>query len=169
MPTEVILVDEQDNELGVAEKLVAHQQALCHRAFSIFVIRQAEDKTEVLLQRRHPDKYHCGGLWTNACCSHPAPGESTITAGERRLHEEMGFAVQLKEMGVFHYMAEFENGLTENEVDHVLLGEYNDEKIAPNMDEVAEWAWIELDTLYNNLACNSKQYTPWLRKALQFI
>src|SRR5689334_9028970 len=121
MVTQVILVDEQDNPLGFAEKLTAHQQGLCHRAFSVFVLRK-NPEWEILLQQRAQDKYHSPNLWTNTCCSHPLPGETIQSAAERRLKEECGISLPLTIIGRFHYIAELDNGLTENEVDYVLLG-----------------------------------------------
>ena len=85
---EVILVNDSDEMIGTAEKLKAHQQALLHRALSIFILN---DKGEMLLQQRAFNKYHSGGLWTNACCTHPKPNEDILFAAHRRLKEEMGF------------------------------------------------------------------------------
>jgi len=168
MQDTVILVDEHDNPLGEAEKLAAHEQALCHRAFSIFILRNGENGIETLLQQRHPDKYHCGGLWTNSCCSHPRPGETILQAGQRRLKEELGFNVELTEVGMFHYIAKFDNGLTENEVDHVLVGWYekevNHEYINPL--EVANTRWQTLTSLQQALQETPENFTPWLSQAL---
>jgi isopentenyl-diphosphate delta-isomerase type 1 len=163
---QLILVDEQDNELGVAGKLSAHQQGLMHRAFSVFIFRECHGQTELLLQQRQLDKYHCGGLWTNTCCSHPRPGELTIAAGQRRLQEEMGFSSELEEAGVFHYIAHFNNGLTENEVDHVLVGCYAGQAILPNDQEVHAYRWVEISNLQNQLAENEELFTPWFAQAL---
>jgi isopentenyl-diphosphate delta-isomerase len=127
----VILVDEYDNPIGTAEKLEAHRESLCHRAFSVFILRNSNG-LEVLLQQRAKHKYHSPLLWTNTCCSHPRPGEEVIAAGQRRLKEEMGLEIALKSLGSFHYIAHFDNGLTENEVDHVLVGYWNQEPIMPN-------------------------------------
>src|SRR5689334_15327319 len=119
---QVILVDENDNPIGSAEKLAAHEQGgQRHRAFSVFIFRK-RDELEVLLQQRASHKYHCPDLWTNTCCSHPQPGETITQAGERRLQEEMGIATPLTWVGKFHYIAHFDNGLSENEIDHVLVG-----------------------------------------------
>ena len=116
---EVILVDEHDREIGSGEKLQIHQEGKLHRAFSVLVFNW---KQELLLQKRKETKYHSGGLWTNTCCSHPRPGELTLEAAQRRLHEEMGLTCPLREVGNFIYRAEFENGLIEHEYDHVLAG-----------------------------------------------
>ena len=121
---QVILVNEQDEQTGVMEKMEAHQKALLHRAFSVFIFN---DKGELLLQQRASDKYHSGGLWTNTCCSHPNPDEETITAAQRRLKEEMGFTTKLSKAFDFIYKSEFSNGLTEHEFDHVFTGYYNGE------------------------------------------
>jgi len=165
----VILVDEHDQSIGEEEKQKAHELALCHRAFSVFVFRHLADKTEVLLQQRQLDKYHCGGLWTNTACGHPRPNETVVQAGERRLKEEMGFAVALKEVGIFHYVAQFDNGLTENEIDHVLVGFYDNESIQPDAAEVADYAWIDLEQLKLDVEKNASQYTPWFMLAFEQI
>ena len=116
MGAEVILVDENDVQTGVMEKMQAHREGLLHRAFSVFILNH---KGEMLLQKRAGNKYHSAGLWSNACCSHPAPGESTMQAATRRLQEEMGFSCELKETGSFIYAVQFENGLIENEYDQI--------------------------------------------------
>src|ERR1700712_3061003 len=121
---EVILVNERDEEIGAMEKMGAHCKRILHRAFSIFIFN---NKKEMLLQQRAVNKYHSGGLWTNACCSHPKPGEVTKTAALRRLKEELGFETMLEEIFAFTYEASFENGLMEYEFDHVFTGIYNGE------------------------------------------
>lgn len=162
----VILVDENDREMGLMEKQQAHIKGLCHRAFSVFVFRKRDENFELLLQRRQLDKYHCAFLWTNTCCSHPRQGESVLEAAHRRLVEEMGFDVALKETGSFHYMAKFDNGLTENEVDHVLVGCYHDEPIDLNESEVFAFRWVALDALHQELALSPESFTPWFKKGL---
>src|SRR3989344_7340032 len=117
----IILVDENDNQIGIEEKIKAHLDGKLHRAFSIFVFN---NKGELLIQQRALDKYHSAGLWTNTCCSHPKPEEQIIEAGHRRLKEEMEFDCELNEAFSFKYKAVFDNGLTENEYDHVLIGYY---------------------------------------------
>lgn len=165
---QVILVDENDNPVGIAEKLEAHRKALCHRAFSVFILR-FRTEYEVLLQQRAKKKYHSPNLWTNTCCSHPRPGESIIDAAYRRLKEEMGFIVTLKQVGQFHYVAHFENGLTENEVDHVLIGEWNNEEIIPNREEVEAYRWITIPQLKWEIEENPGRFTPWLLEALNIL
>lgn len=163
----VILVDENDNPLGQQEKLLAHKLAQCHRAFSVFIYRKnVNNEIEILLQQRHREKYHCGGLWTNTCCGHPRPGETTLDAATRRLFEEMGIQSELKEVGVFHYIAPFENGLTENEVDHVFIGTLQNEAITPNSEEVQDYRWVTLQNLKIELHEKAAQFTPWLKQAL---
>jgi isopentenyl-diphosphate delta-isomerase type 1 len=162
----VILVDENDHPIGTAEKLEAHRKQLCHRAFSVFVVRYAP-KPQILLQQRALHKYHSPGLWTNTCCSHPRPNEDTLAAGQRRLQEEMGLTLPLTWVGKFHYIAHFDNGLTENEVDHVLLGEWTNEAIQINPDEVATSRWVDLSELQQELTNNPTQFTPWFAEALQ--
>lgn len=163
----VILVDENDNPLGQQEKLKAHELAQCHRAFSVFIYRKnTNDEIEILLQQRHLEKYHCGGLWTNSCCGHPRPGEATVDAATRRLFEETGIQSELKEIGVFHYIAPFENGLTENEVDHVFIGTMKNETITLHPEEIQDYRWISLQDLETELREKLKQFTPWLKQAL---
>lgn len=155
----VILVDENDKQIGVMPKLEAHKKAVLHRAFSVFIFN---DKHELMLQQRALKKYHSPGLWTNTCCSHQREGESNIEAGKRRLQEEMGFVTDLKESISFIYKAHFDNGLTEHEYDHVLLGHYNDEpKI--NEDEVANWKWVALDDVNKDLKTHPEHYTAWFK------
>ena len=159
---QVILVDENDNVIGTAEKLQAHREGLCHRAFSIFIFHN----NRLLLQQRAKDKYHSPNLWTNTCCSHPRPGEEIIIAGQRRLKEEMGLDVPLQIAGQFHYIAHFNNGLTENEVDHVLVGITHQTEIIPNEREAQAYRWIGMSELYDELAHFPERFTPRLKHAL---
>lgn len=163
----IVLVDAENHAIGTAEKLAAHQLNLLHRAFSVFIFRTTP-RLELLLQQRAHEKYHCGGLWTNTCCSHPRPGETVIAAGERRLQEELGFTTPLKDLGWFQYNAHFTNGLSEHEIDHVLIGKI-DESCHPNANpnEIAALRWITVEDLKQELATNPKQFTPWLAQALE--
>ncbi|MBS3739550.1 isopentenyl-diphosphate Delta-isomerase [Mesohalobacter halotolerans] len=155
----VILVDENDNPIGKMEKIEAHEKGLLHRAFSVFVFN---DKDELLLQQRALTKYHTPGLWTNTCCSHQKEGESHVEAGKRRLQEEMGFSVPLREVMSFIYKAPFANGLTEHEFDHILIGYYNHDP-KPNPDEVADFKWRTLNQIKANMAKYPEQYTAWFK------
>lgn len=161
----VILVDEQDNEIGLMEKQEAHEKALLHRAFSVLVFNQ---NGETLLQQRSLTKYHSAGLWTNACCSHPRAGESTLEAAHRRLMEELGFDCQLALKHSFIYKAPFDNGLTEHEFDHVFFGEYND-AIHFNLDEVATVKWVSIPWLLEDINKNPEDYTVWFRMIVEKI
>lgn len=166
----VILIDQHDQEIGQQEKLKAHELAQCHRAFSVFIYRLNSGKEiEILLQQRHEDKYHCGGLWTNTCCGHPRPGENTQGAATRRLFEEMGIQSTLKEVGVFHYIAHFDNGLTENELDHVFVGTMESNTINPHPEEISDYRWMTLDHLKTVLHEHPKRFTPWLQQALNIV
>ena len=165
----VVLVDEHDQQIGTAEKLEAHQLALRHRAFSVFILRQRPDEIQLLLQQRQFDKYHCGGLWTNTCCSHPRPGETTIAAGKRRLQEEMGIDAELMEIGLFHYIAEFNSGLTENEMDHVLIGTIDHDNFSVNPSEVAAHRWLSLAAVKRELKQQPEAYTPWFASAFTIV
>ncbi|HZW63173.1 MAG TPA: isopentenyl-diphosphate Delta-isomerase [Flavobacteriaceae bacterium] len=155
----VILVDTNDEQLGLMPKMEAHKLALLHRAFSVFVFNANH---ELMLQQRALHKYHSPGLWTNTCCSHQREGETNIEAGKRRLKEEMGFETELTEVLSFIYKAPFDNGLTEHEFDHVLLGQYNQ---APeiNKDEVADWKWMSLEAVKSDITLHPENYTEWFK------
>jgi isopentenyl-diphosphate delta-isomerase len=140
-------------------KMEAHEKAVLHRAFSVFVFN---DKNELMLQQRALHKYHSPGLWTNTCCSHQRDGETNLEAGKRRLYEEMGFVTELKETTSFIYKAPFSNGLTEHEFDHVLVGYYQGEPVINN-DEVAQWKWMDLELVKNDILNNPAMYTAWFK------
>ncbi|WP_036946313.1 isopentenyl-diphosphate Delta-isomerase [Pseudanabaena sp. PCC 6802] len=159
MEEQVILVDERDRPIGIAEKMQAHRDGLLHRAFSIFV---TNTKGELLLQKRSRSKYHSGGLWTNTCCSHPRPGESTEAAARRRLQEEMGFSCDLHEIFNFTYQANLDNGLIEHEFDRVFVGEFNGKPIL-NPEEAEDWCWIEINDLRDDIQAHPDRYTFWLK------
>lgn len=165
----IILVNDQDEVIGSSDKQTVHEEGLCHRAFSVFVIRKRKKEWETLLQQRHPLKHHCGNLWTNSCCSHPYPGETTIAGGERRLQEELGFSCKLTEIGVFHYIAHFSNGLIENEVDHVLIGYYDEETIPYNPLEVKQVQWQPSSAILADYNANPTNYTPWFMQAFKLV
>lgn len=153
----VIVVNERDEWMAVADKLEAHRQGTLHRALSVFLLNS---KGEMLLQQRAIDKYHSGGLWSNACCSHPAPGESTIAAAHRRLKEEMGFDCQLLPAFILRYTAEVGNGLVENEYDHVFTGIY-DGTIETNAAEVNAHRFVSLNEIERLLKTEAENFTPW--------
>jgi len=155
----VILVDREDNPVGTLPKMEAHEKGVLHRAFSVFILNQ---KGELMLQQRALHKYHSPGLWTNTCCSHQREGEENLQAGTRRLEEEMGFSVPLEELFSFIYKAPFDNGLTEHELDHVMLGYY--EGIPEiNSDEVNTWKWMSLNEIASDLTVNPESYTVWFK------
>ena len=158
---DVILVDENDQPIGSMEKIEVHQKALLHRAFSVFVFNE---KREMLLQKRAAGKYHSPGLWTNACCSHPQPGQETIPAATKRLQEEMGFTTHLEKAFDFVYKAPFDNGLTEYEFDHVLMGNYSG-TIIPHPEEVADYCFQSLSEIKKLLQTNPDAYTVWFKIA----
>lgn len=156
---EVILVTPEDKVLGTMPKMEAHKKAVLHRAFSVFVMNK---EGKILLQQRAAHKYHSPLLWTNTCCSHQRMGETNIGAGRRRLMEEMGFDTELTELFSFIYKAPFDNGLTEHELDHVLLGRYDgDPDINP--EEVAAWKWMDLRAVKQDLEQQPELYTAWFR------
>ena len=158
---DVILVDEHDVQTGTMEKMEVHQKALLHRAFSIFIFNE---KGEMLLHKRAEKKYHSGGLWTNACCSHPQPGEETLAAAQMRLQEEMGFNTELKKAFDFIYKAPFDNGLTEHEFDHVFIGTY-DGDIVPNAAEVSDYCFKRVAEIKNLIQSQPQKYTEWFKIA----
>ncbi|MGM9475605.1 isopentenyl-diphosphate Delta-isomerase [Pedobacter sp. GSP4] len=165
MEEQVILVDPNDVPKGRMGKMEAHEKGLLHRAFSVFVFNT---KKELLLQQRAKEKYHCGGLWTNTCCSHPKIGEGNLHAAKRRLKEEMGMECDLSYLFKFTYKAEFDNGLTEHEVDHVFFGVTNDLPVI-NPDEVESFKYIDLESLEREINTNPAEYTPWLRACLDRV
>ncbi|MGB5370382.1 MAG: isopentenyl-diphosphate Delta-isomerase [Flavobacteriaceae bacterium] len=155
----VILVNPQDVQIGTMPKMEAHEKAQLHRAFSVFVMN---DQGETMLQQRAAHKYHSPLLWTNTCCSHQRVGENNIEAGKRRLQEEMGFVTELKELFSFIYKAPFDNGLTEHELDHVMIGTYNaSPKI--NREEVADWKWMRPKDIQKDIEQNPGHYTVWFK------
>lgn len=156
---EVILVNTSDEVVGTMPKMEAHRQAVLHRAFSVFVLNA---QGQLMLQQRAADKYHSPLLWTNTCCSHQRMGETNIEAGKRRLREEMGFETELRDLFSFIYKAPFDNGLTEHELDHVLLGYYSAEPRI-NPQEVASWKWMGLEEVRAELKARPELYTAWFR------
>ena len=158
---QVILVNESDEELGYIDKMTAHQRGLLHRAYSVFIVNE---KGDMLLQQRAVEKYHSGGLWTNACCSHPAPGENTQLSAQNRLLAEMGFTSFIHQAFSFSYKVSFENGLTENEFDHVYIGFY-DGKVVPDKNEVADFAWMPLSKVRKWIVEEPGAFTEWFKIA----
>ena len=155
----VVLVNKEDEKIGLMPKMEAHEKALLHRAFSVFVFN---DNVELMLQQRAAHKYHSPLLWTNTCCSHQRDGESNVEAGRRRLQEEMGFSTELKEVFSFIYKAPFDNGLTEHELDHVMVGNYNDNPEI-NKDEVEDYKWMTLKDVKKDIEDNPDIYTEWFK------
>lgn len=155
----VILVNEKDEQIGLMPKMEAHQKGVLHRAFSVFIFNK---KDELMLQQRAHSKYHSPGLWTNTCCSHQREGESNIQAGKRRLQEEMGFITDLKDTISFIYKAPFDNGLTEYEFDHILVGKYDEDPIL-NPEEAAAFKWMNLEDVKKDMEVNPQLYTAWFK------
>lgn len=166
MKEDVVLVDERDTELGVEEKLKAHQNGgRLHRAISVFVFNKMG---ETMLQKRAMEKYHSKGLWSNTCCSHPMPKESILSAAHRRLKEEMGFDCDMKEVFTFKYNAQVGDGLTEQEYDHILFGTYDD---APTLNprEAVDYKWTDLKVLKKEMKKSPESYTQWLKLMIDDI
>ena len=159
MKEHVILVDENDQQIGLMEKIEAHEKALLHRAFSVFIFNE---KGELMLQQRAASKYHSPLLWTNTCCSHQREGESNVKAGMRRLQEEMGFSTDLKEVFSFIYKAPFDNGLTEHELDYVMIGRYD---AAPNLnrEEAEDYKWMKMEDVKKDIEDHPEIYTAWFK------
>jgi len=157
--TDVILVNKHDEPIGKMEKLLAHQKGLLHRAFSIFLFNE---NMQMLIQKRNINKYHSGGLWSNACCSHPKPGEKIIDASLRRLIEELNVECQLKKAFSFVYKVDFKNQLIEYEYDHVLIGKIN-KTPKFNPEEISELKWVSLENLLIDLKINSDKYSYWFQ------
>jgi len=158
----VILVDEQDREVGEAEKMQTHKLGLLHRAFSVLIYNT---KGEMLLQQRAATKYHSAGLWSNACCGHPRPGEKIEDAARRRLKEELGFNCSLKFSFKFIYKAYFENSLKEHELDHVFTGIY-DSEVLPDKNEVQAYRWVSMENLKNEIIENHSSFSVWFQKII---
>jgi isopentenyl-diphosphate delta-isomerase len=159
MEEQVILVDENDNQIGLMPKMEAHEKGVLHRAFSVFTFNK---KGELMLQQRAAHKYHSPLLWTNTCCSHQRNGETNLEAGKRRLQEEMGFTAELKEVFSFIYKAPFDNGLTEHELDYVLVG-YFDDNPNINKEEVEDYKWMLLEDVKSDIDKNPSIYTEWFK------
>ena len=159
----VILVDQSDNKIGLMDKMEAHEKGVLHRAFSVFIFNKSN---ELMLQKRAHSKYHSPGLWTNTCCSHQRDDESNIEAGKRRLFEEMGFTTDLAETTSFIYRAAFDNDLIEHELDHILIGSYEN---SPNINktEVDSWKWMQLEDIKEDIEISPNNYTVWLKIIFQ--
>jgi isopentenyl-diphosphate Delta-isomerase len=162
---DIILVNEQDEQVGTMEKMEVHRKALLHRAFSVFIFNR---RGEMLLQQRAPRKYHSAGLWTNACCSHPKPGDDTLAAANKRLQEEMGFTTTLSKIFEFTYRTDFDNGLTEYEFDHVFAGVYEG-PIKPDPEEAADFCYKSVSAIKESLQMHSSKYTSWFAIAFPLI
>lgn len=161
----VILVDEQDRELGTMEKQRAHVEGVLHRAFSVFIF---DSKGRLLLQQRAAGKYHSGGLWTNTCCSHPRPGEPVAGAAQRRLGEEMGIRTSLEPLFTMVYKSAFDNGLTEHEYDHIFTGRWEGDP-RPDPAEVDDWKWLTPEEALRDAADRPEAYTAWYKMALSRV
>ena len=159
----VILVDNNDNQIGLMPKLEAHEKGVLHRAFSVFIFN---NHGELMLQRRALTKYHSPGLWTNTCCSHQRDGESNISSGKRRLNEEMGFDTELQNAFEFIYRADLDKGLIEHEYDHVFVGNYS-RPFVPNEQEVEDWKYIGLPELKAEIVHKPELFTPWFKIAFE--
>lgn len=162
---EVIYVDEEDREVGTGEKLLTHQKGILHRAISVFVFNS---KGELMLQKRAKTKYHSVGLWSNTCCSHPRPGEDTAVAARRRLKEEMGLDLPVREVHELRYKTQFPNGLIENEHDHIFVAE-SDATPVLNPEEAEDWKWVTPTELKKDMAARPEVYSYWLKLSLDDV
>lgn len=161
----VVLVDQNDNELGVMEKMQAHVEARLHRAFSVFIFNE---NGQLMLQQRAFSKYHSPGLWSNTCCSHPRPGEETKDAAHRRLVEEMGFDCDFEEAFSFVYKAPFSNDLTEHEFDHVFIG-VTDKLPVLNREEAEDFRFATIEQIRNEMNEDPEKFSVWFRIAFDRV
>ncbi|MBS1763737.1 MAG: isopentenyl-diphosphate Delta-isomerase [Bacteroidetes bacterium] len=161
----VTLVNAEDEDIGEIEKIQAHELGLLHRAFSVFVFNS---RGEMLLQKRSAVKYHSSGLWTNTCCGHPRPGENVCDAAKRRLQEEMNIHCELKFKQKFIYTAKFDNGLTENELDHIFTASY-DGPVHPDPSEADEYKWLSLHEVKSEIQSHPEQFTFWFKNIVSFF
>jgi len=159
MMEKVILVNESDREIGLMEKMEAHEKGLLHRAFSVFIFNS---KGELLLQRRAANKYHSGGLWTNTCCSHPRPDETNLEGAQRRLLEEMGISTELNHLFHFIYKAKLDHELTEHELDHVFIGTCDSPPVL-NREEAEDFKYVTPDELEKLIEDAPDEYTVWFK------
>lgn len=155
----VVLVDENDSEIGIGAKLDTHQRGVLHRAFSIFLFN-SEGRT--LVQKRAPNKYHSGGKWANTCCGHPRPGEAIRPAAQRRLREELGMSASLEPAFLARYRAELDGEMIENEIVHVFCGKVEAQPV-PNPDEATDVRFIGLEALKGGTGLPIDHQTAWLR------
>ena len=165
MSAQVVLVNAQDESVGVADKLEAHEQGWLHRAFSVFVF---DPQGRLLLQQRDVNKYHSGGLWSNTCCSHPRPDEPVADAAQRRLQEEMGFQCPLDDAFSFTYRAVLSDTMIEHEYDHIFIG-HDTPTVHPNPEEVQDWRWMAPNDLMADVAAHPERYTAWFRMAVERV
>jgi isopentenyl-diphosphate Delta-isomerase len=154
----VILVNEQDEEIGTMDKMEAHRKGALHRAFSIFILNE---NNNLIIQQRADNKYHSPGLWSNTCCSHPLPDEDILSAAHRRLQEELGFDCPLQPLFTFRYQSEVGNGMTENEYDHIFIGSYDGE-FDLNENEVQNLSYMSFDEVDQKLKDKPESFTRWL-------
>ena len=159
----MILVDENDQEIGTCEKLKAHEYGYLHRAYSVFLFN---DQNELLMQKRASTKYHSGGLWTNTVCSHPIQGIDLITCAQNRLMEELGISSNIPDLTpklTLLYHEEVDQGLIEHEFDHVLIGHYNDLPMTPNPEEVEAVKYSSIEAIDQQLQVHPEQFTIWFQ------
>lgn len=161
----VILVDNDDNQVGIMEKIQAHEQGLLHRAFSVFLF---DSRGHMLLQQRALDKYHSAGLWSNTCCSHPRPGEGLPQAAARRLFEEMGISCPVTKCFSFVYRAALDNGLTEYEYDHVFTGVFDGVPVV-NPQEVRDWRYADPEQVMEEIKTVPYKFSYWFRQAMHLL
>ena len=169
MNEKVILVNKFDLKIGTKNKIDAHISGDLHRAFSIIIYKKMYKRIFFLLQKRSSLKYHSPLLWSNSCCSHPRPGEKLFDAANRRLLEEFGFSIKLKKLGEFIYKENISDTMTENEFDHILIGEYDGCKISPNKVEICDYKWVEDKILFIDIVKNIKKYTAWMPYIVNYI
>lgn len=162
----LILVDEQDNEIGTLPKDKCHDgMGQLHRAFSLFIFNEAG---EMLLQQRSALKRLWPMYWSNACCSHPRRGENMEDAVNRRLKQELGLTSELEYLFKFIYHAQYNETGSEHELCWVYVGRSEDSVIV-NANEIADWRFVSVETLNEELATESDKFTPWIKLEWQRI
>jgi len=156
----LILVDDQDRQLGTISKSEAHDgDGLLHRAFSLFVFNH---HGELLLQQRSAEKRLWPLYWSNSCCSHPRQGETMEQATHRRLHQELGISSTLNYLYRFQYQAQYLDLGSENELCSVYLGRTED-TVKVNRTEIADWCYLSFDQVNQKLLDHPEQFTPWFK------
>ena len=153
------VIDLNKKVIAVKSKLEVHENGLFHKAFSVIIVN---DNNEMLLQKRAATKYHFAGKWSNACCGHPYPKENILEAANRRVYEEIGIRLEIKELFSLSYSCfDNESGMHENEFDTVFIGKYNKSVTDFNKNEISKIIWVHKHLLQKEYKINTLNFTPW--------